>query len=296
MIIDLSQNITKLFILGAGASADYGLPMWDELIELLKAKINSNKEMPFIHKDKIFSWLEKTGKGKQYKTIDECIYYESDSQTHHLDGLDIENEFFQIMKIIFEEKYRVSNDGWIQKLNYKLLENENLRHLIGFISYNYDDILENNLFDYDKILTQKQRQTEHREAINSFSNFQFRAHYPHGNFYPKTSAHLIKEIQTNKTGVHRLVDAITCYNCKANVVRKASRHSEVSLYILGLGGGLKENLLKLDIRFPIHNIIVTISDPKKKDEVTKFLADKFKKQPEEILVFESCKELIEGSF
>ena len=57
MILKLPYNVDKVFILGAGASVDYGLPIWKNLSKLIKEEINV-KEVISDNKLEDDVWLD----------------------------------------------------------------------------------------------------------------------------------------------------------------------------------------------------------------------------------------------
>ena len=152
------SDIREIFILGAGASKCVGLPLWDELKELILDKL-SNKEVvknlsESYHND-IFSmaksWIEKIGTGKdEYKTIDECLAFEM-SKADNEDFGKTYDLIFKIIGQIFKEKLNelkkddhfisiliniFFTNGRIKKEGFEFFIKDKI-----FIDFNYDDVL-----------------------------------------------------------------------------------------------------------------------------------------------------------
>src|SRR6267154_758181 len=182
----IPNDAKNIFVLGAGSSVEYGLPVWNELGLRMKEKINNDQTNSYKYKKQILKWIDKVGEDKQYKTLDECIFNESVSLEHHTDGVEVENEIFSIIKDIFSDLYRKENGVWIKNLNQKILENTTLRleQQITFINYNYDQVLEDNLLDYEYLPT-KHRRLSYKPRLDSLSNFVIRTLYPHGTLFPE---------------------------------------------------------------------------------------------------------------
>jgi hypothetical protein len=117
MTIELNRSVTKIIILGAGASVDYGLPVWKDLSKLVIDEINGNEK--YKHGKEILEWLEKIGDYKAYETIDKCILEESILPQYDTKGTEIENEIFLAVKNIFDKRYKKNDSGWINFLNKK---------------------------------------------------------------------------------------------------------------------------------------------------------------------------------
>lgn len=299
MKFELNSGNEHIFFLGAGASADYGLPTWDRLSVLITEQINKSGKEPFEHKKDILSWMNKIGKGKEYDTIDRCITKESRSKEYRSNGLTIENSIFSIMKNIFSDLYKEYEDGWINKLNQKILDNNGLEDRIAFINYNYDKVLDENLLHFD-YLTQKERDVDYRNRIRSLAFKQISAFYPHGNFFSEDEvnrpSHLYRHISTDKSELGNLIDAISCYESKAHSVKKYSNLPS-RVYLLGLGNGLKVNLDNILFEHKISEVHLTIKDPNiNRGEIITFLSEKFKVPYAEIKVYSNCDELIEACF
>ena len=101
-----ASSVTHILILGAGASVDYGLPIWKDLDLLIRNKISKDSENYYKYKKEILAWIDKVGSEKVYQTIDQCIKDESVSPDYHTTGPEIENEIFLILKEIFIEAYQ----------------------------------------------------------------------------------------------------------------------------------------------------------------------------------------------
>ena len=168
------NNIKEIFILGAGTSKCVGLPMWDELKELILEKISDKSVVENLFRkyhgeefDVLRDCIEKVGKEEdQYPTIDAGI----STVTNNGDNEDfekIQNLFFEIIKQIFEEKFDESGkDDHIASTLIKAFMHDNkmeyrdLRLFLGkkiFIDFNYDDVF-SNLFR-DKIFENVERTT-----------------------------------------------------------------------------------------------------------------------------------------
>lgn len=294
------NNTKHLFILGAGASVDYGLPPWRDLCRLMHETITKSPGQYRFGKQ-ILEWVDKVGQeGKPYRTIDECIAAESISPEYGDDGDEIENEIFLCIKDIFSrlQVQKENSDGWIRTLNRKLLKNgKSLETQIAFVNYNYDDILERYFLDFS-YLTPKERKYTHEGKLDYFSEVSVRALYPHGTFYEEgpQDTHIIKYQDTIKTGRntnHNHMDVVSCYDSNEHVVMG---DGPLTLYFLGLGGGLSINLPKLFILPPVTKIKVTVKDKKLLDESLDVLSNKFRIQVSDILVYDSCTDLVNDSF
>src|SRR3989338_6855626 len=175
----LSSNIRHIFILGAGASVDYGLPTWKELDNLIK----------------------KIGEDGKYKTIDECIMLESVSKDYHNNGHEIEDEIFKIIKDVFEEVYRENGTGWIRQLNEIIKDNKNmgLENNIAFVNYNYDNVLDKNFLNFDYLPT-KYKLFNFKDRLGILSKVEISCLYPYGYFPSEyNSPYIHKEAETIKS-------------------------------------------------------------------------------------------------
>ena len=303
------RNINKIFVLGAGASAEYGLPMWDELVELIKEKLqdeNFSEDIQF--KKEILEWVDKVGEGKEYSTIDKCIQIESDTNSEN--GNDIEKEFFYLIQVIFEEKFRNNKDTWITELNRLFLKDEIKKKEIFFINYNYDIILQEEFLNFN-FLSVKRKEGNNREKIESLNNNNLvQCFVPHGSFLERIGVlykHLNYIGKTFKTDGNYELDAISCYDSDDHyyIQNREDRYKRYEdnnfenfdLFILGLGGGLEYNLKKIQFNNPkdqfIDNIFITIQDESKQQEIKKFLNEKFLVPENNIFVFKDCKQLIQ---
>ena len=152
------SDIREIFILGAGASSCVGLPLWDELKQLILDRISDKealKNLSELYHDDIFSmaksWMEKVGKGKgKYKTIDECIFVEM-SKADNEDFEKTHDLLFLIIEQIFNEKFNelkkddhfisiliniFTKDFYIKEGGFELFIANKI-----FIDFNYDNVL-----------------------------------------------------------------------------------------------------------------------------------------------------------
>jgi len=300
MTFKISNATEHILMLGAGSSVDYGLPVWRDLDILIRKKINEDLISKYQYKKEILEWLDKVGEDKEHATIDVCIKEESVSSKYHLNGHEIENQIFLIMKDIFEDAYKDNNKGWIRILNEKILSERdlNLSRKLSFVNYNYDDVLDRNFLNFS-YLPLKHQIFNHKDSLKRLPDIYVGALFPHGNFFAGKesgfSSRLYKSIRTMKTDNEGYIDAVSCYESEYHTV--SNNHSEpLKLYILGLGGGLEVNLNNIDLDFRISEVHVTIKNSSLKDKIINFLSDKYNLHPEQIKVYENCAELIQKCF
>lgn len=296
--MEFKTSRDKIFILGAGASVDYGLPTWSELNDLVRAKIINDTNNQYKYKDEIISWLDNVGVKKTYKTIDECMKLESASAQYHDNGHEIEDNLFRIIKDTFDEIYKDNQLGWIRKLNEIIKDNKEIKleKRLAFINYNYDNVLDRNFLNFN-YLSAKHRQFNYRERLEELSGARSFCFHPHGYFQSEiASSRIIKEVDTIKSGIEEFIDAVSCHESKSHVVTTYSTFEKVSLFILGLGGGLEINLNNLKFINKISEIHITIRDEKIRSNIINFLSEKFNIPPTEIKVYNNCDELIMNCF
>ena len=243
--------------------------------------------------------MSKIGSDREYDTIDRCITKESRSREYRSNGLKIENQIFLIMKDAFKELYKENDDGWINKLNQKILDNRNLENNVAFINYNYDKVLDENLLHFD-YLTEKERDVDYRDRRQVLQNHTISTFYPHGNLFPieevRAPSHISRHLRTNKTGLKGVIDAISCHESDNHQVFKYG-FNPIKLYILGLGGGLRVNLSNLDFgKEKISEIHVTVTDKNKYKEIISLLSEKYAVPTTDVRVYPACDELVEKAF
>jgi hypothetical protein len=300
MKFNIHPQIKHILILGAGASVDYGLPVWKDLGSLIKKSLTKPTENIHQHEEDILTWVDKVGDGKKYDTIDRCITEESRSKKYHSNGLIIENCIFSIIKNIFKESYKECGEAWLSTLNRKILDKEGLENEIAFINYNYDHVLDDNLLHFE-FLNQKEREVDYRKRIESLSNKYIEALYPHGNFFLEQElgkfTHVNRLLNTKKSDLKNrgIIDAVSCYESEKCDIKKYG-YNPVNLYILGLGGGLYTNLNNVSSINLVSEIHVTIKDEAKRNEIIKFLSEKYSLTPTEINIYPTCEELIDKCF
>ncbi len=295
--IKINSSIEYVFVLGAGASIDYGLPSWDQLGTLISNKLQADVEGKYKNNKAILNWIDKIGEGKAYKTIDECVKLEAVSEDFEDNGHEIENEIFLIMNEVFNELYKDNKQGWIGKLNEKIRSESSLslESKIVFINYNYDDVLDRNLLNFS-YLKAKQRIWLYRERLQTLLRCVIQVFYPHGHFDSNVDSQLRKQKKTFKSDLENYVDVISCYESEQYSIEKEYGKKPVSLYILGLGGGLEINLQNLYFPDGISDIRITIRDQKRKNKILKFLSDKFEINEDRIVVYQNCTALIDDCF
>lgn len=294
MVFNTGYN-KNIFILGAGASKDYGLPLWGELSEMIVQEIEKPDSSTYKNKRQIMEWVEMVGKGKKYTTIDACIEKESIAEGYHEDGHEIENELFCAMGNVLKNAYVDNPSGWVRLLNERIrfADPFDLHSSMVFINYNYDDVLDRNLLDYSHVPA-KHRTLKYVDKLSSLNQTTVQCFHPHGYFPVSGKTHLKKSSKTMKTGKQGFVDVVSCYESEPHKI-SGEYFVERTLNIMGLGGGLEINLKNLDFKsLKIEKINVTVHDPNKENEVCQFLSKYFELPVENITVYKDCGSLIEG--
>jgi hypothetical protein len=294
------RGYKNIFVLGAGASVEYGLPTWIELGERIKKKVIERADS-YDYGKEIISWIEKVGDQKSYTTIDECIAAESIAREYHSNGPEIEDEIFRAMREIFIDSYTDNDDGWIRKLNEKILQNQNLNGSFAFINYNYDNVLDKNFLNIN-YLSEKERRLTYRDRLANLSPIIAKVFHPHGFLFFDTPEdqvlHVIKSKHTVKTPDTDFHDVVSCHDSYSHKVFNGDLggFADGNLYLLGLGGGMQINLSKINFSKRFDEIHVTIKDEKKKSNILDFLSEKFEVSIDEIEIHSSCSDLIESCF
>ena len=301
----LNHKEKHFLILGAGASADYGLPTWIDLVPLVIEKINDDKENRYNYKSEMLDWLNKIGDTpKPYKTIDQCMQIES--VENKADGLKIEDEMFSILAEIFDEKFEEDEDKeyeWINILNMKILANTNLATEIAFVNFNYDGVLYENFLQF-RYLSDKERTSLKGPQLERLTGVKAFTLYPHSYLFSKTKKGDFNRLDINsdtvKIGNGRAINATSCYDKphEPHSIQPRIYTDKAKLYILGLGGGLEYNLNNLNFSksISISEIHVTITKKGERDKVKKFLTERYGVSMDKIKDYTSCKELINACF
>ena len=141
----MSTKYFNVFVLGAGASVDYGLPVWCELWELLIEDIKKNglSGISAGASNRFLNELEQIGPGKKYETVDEVISNFEDDKVE-FPGTTV--AIFEVVKKVFTSRAMAQSAGWIEtfvKQNNMeiLLTNEASNYPTFFINFNYDTLL-----------------------------------------------------------------------------------------------------------------------------------------------------------
>ncbi len=141
----MTAKCVNIFVLGAGASVDYGLPVWNKLREQLMEYLNANREClgsPAITNHFIED-LKEIGEDKKYRTVDELI---SKFSSEADDFFATTQRIFEAVKRIFKSKVMTDSQGWIETFVKKnnlesLLRNADSNYSSVFINFNYDTLL-----------------------------------------------------------------------------------------------------------------------------------------------------------
>lgn len=287
--------VQHILILGAGASVDYGLPIWTGLGTLL-GEVANDPTNTYEYKGEIAKWANSVGKGKKYSTIDECITKES--ELNFSEGHKVEDEIFLAIRDIFIKAYKSNNEGWIRALNKKILSNK-LESKLAFINYNYDDVLERNLLDF-AYLPEKRRILNDAPRLEKLAGARIDVFYPHGNLFDLKNKQIRRFMSTMKSNHKEFIDAVSCYESDAHAVNLEETSPPINLYFLGLGSGLQTNLNNIDFQLGRYGVIneihVTIKDESLKDNIIDFLTKKFNIAETSIKIYKTCDELVASCF
>lgn len=139
-----NEKCVNMFILGAGASVDYGLPVWSELEGLLLDYLKDYTDCLGSRDltQRFIEELNKIGPGEKYDTVDRLISVFPHGNDNFPDPTEA---IFDAVKEIFQRRVRLNSGGWIEiflaKNNVQpRLENENSHNPSVFINFNYDTL------------------------------------------------------------------------------------------------------------------------------------------------------------
>jgi hypothetical protein len=206
------------------------------------------------------------------------------------------------VKDVFEEVYRENNEGWIRKLNDKILRHprNRLEEEIAFVSYNYDNILEKNLLKFGHLPGKYSRLNVKPRLDQLSATVRMPVLYGHGNLYAESEvskdSYTKRYFKTMKSGIDGYIDVVSCYEGHNHTIKHDPYTNELELYILGLGGGLKFNLSKLTFSKKVTKVFVTVCDAGNDEDIINFLSTRFKVPPQEIFIYRNCIDLIDDSF
>ena len=291
-------NIDRVFVLGAGASAEYGLPMWKDLPTLIKEELNDSNAN-FNFKNEIIEWLEKIGNGI-YGTIDECVTKESASEKYRKDGDNIEIELWGIIKSIFSKKYNKETeiDSWILSLNNNIIKYEEENKLLAgglfFVNFNYDHVLTDR-FLKDNTVPEKTKNTHAKSTVDKMEKTIVASVCPHASFVNRgVNNHIRIDYNTIKSAHEKYqgMEVVSCFdNNKTIDLYTSQTKNEIDLFIIGLGSGLEFNLNKIEFKNDIHirNIFITITNPERNEEIKEFLASKFSIEKDKVFIYKMQK-------
>ncbi len=248
----MNTKCVNVFVLGAGASVDYGLPVWCELRSMLIKYLNDNMECLGSYKNtnSFIEELPAVGPCKKYPTVDNLI---SEFALESSDFPATTRAIFDAIKKIFKSKARQEREGWIETF----VKNNNIDTLLNnkrsktpsvFINFNYDTLLLGQVVDFFR---KQYLNTPNRERSVWFTKngLEFEKKYlycaryifhPHGILYlrdedeikigEKTSCYPISQtcLNAHTNGLEPLVtsygeggdNAVSCHNAYENFTFK----------------------------------------------------------------------------
>ena len=193
----MSTKYVNVFVLGAGASVDYGLPVWRDLRELLIEDIKKNGLSGFSigASNRFLNELEQIGPGNKYETVDEVISNFDDEKVV-FPGTTV--AIFEVVKKVFNSRAIAEGPGWIETFVNQnnmeiLLTNEVSNYPTVFINFNYDTLLLSKIVQFFKLKCEsaskseiKQWRIQHGADSDFGEKFQHCAKdifHPHGILY-----------------------------------------------------------------------------------------------------------------
>ena len=186
-----------IFILGAGASKDYGLPLWEELQSLLLKHIKNKVGTDADVRQTLLKELRNIGESKKYKTVDKMI----SEVAKRKNGSEAEDVLFGCMGEIFEES-RSNTDtenDWIEDFIRgrdhhltALLTNSKTEDSTMFVNFNYDTVFLLKVIGFfrDKYEStspedRRAHETNTGQAKSGYGNCVKDIFHPHGIFIPE---------------------------------------------------------------------------------------------------------------
>ena len=300
------MEANNIIILGAGASADYGIPLWEELKDLIPKELkNDNSKVAGIVKEII----EKASKDNltidkalfdKLETIEEAAY----NNCHNL--------FFSTLEKIFNNKRKMNTNGWLISF---LEKNINLNNHYNFfkeniiINFNYDNILCAKLYNFFSQPRDTKIREEARANNKSIENIkekysEIKDYYAYIDQYPTkyNIFHPHGRFSNYETDDYNNGKPISCYDATGIFKEVNSKlftlfgNKPLNLIVLGVSPtSLEYNLKKLELDFFKYRSKMHFTCFKEGELNTylDYFKERFKLEDKNLIKYKDCLEFAE---